>query len=146
MKHTEIMELGAVALGALALLVVLRRGGSPDATPSQGASSGTEATPTYLTQNQPTSYAQNSVGFAPASDRNGGTLPSCACGQAPVDYSSLQSFTDSLTAANENIVNEYQASITSAMPSWMGQFINNTFAPDQTAAAEGRFSQLASGA
>lgn len=151
MTQAEMLEIGALAIGGLALLVVLRRGGSTDSAPVSADVPIAASQPnTYLTFNQPTSAAGNSAGISPSqiasnSAANGGSGQPCACGSAPVNFANLQSFADFLTATDENIVTNYQAEINSAMPSWLGQFINNTFAPDESAAASGQFSNMAGG-
>ena len=151
MNQQDMLELGAVAIGALALLVVLRRGGStaPVAVPEvQSVASPYGQPPTYLGVNQPTNAGSgNSLGLSAVSAASQGSGsnsgPSCACQSSPVQFASVDAFGNYLASVDETIVNSYESSIMQAMPSWMAQFINNTFAPDETAAAQGRFSSLA---
>ena len=68
MNQQDMLELGAVVIGALALLVVLRRGGStsPIAVPEvQSVASPYGQPPTYLGINQPTNAGSgNSLGLS----------------------------------------------------------------------------------
>lgn len=147
MNHAEIMELGALAIGALAIIAVLRRGGSTVAAPvgDDQTSTGLASAPTYLTYNQPTSYAGSSVPLNQVGPGGSSSTP-CACSQQTVNFASLNSFANYLTGVDEDIVSNYEAQIEAASPSWLNQFFNNTFAPDETAAAQGQFGSLAASA
>ena len=148
----HLFELGGIAIGALALFIVLKHGGAGAGTAPIALPGVPQASPNYLTFNQaqPGTGAQNSLGLsAVAAGTPAATLAAtsnaspCACGNAPVQYANLQAYSDYLAATNESIVNAYQASIDASIPSWLGQFINNTFAPEASAAAAGQFAQLA---
>lgn len=149
MNHSEIMEIGALAIGGLALVVILSRGGSTKAAPfvPETVTPTAPDTPSYLGYNQSTTSAGNSAGLTPVAASGG--VPSgssqtpCACGSGPVNFSSLTDYSNFLAASNEGFVQSYYDSVMSALPDFLGQFVNNTTAVDQSAAASGGFSSLA---
>lgn len=150
MNHSEIMELGALAIGGLALFVILSRGGSTKAAPvlPETVTPVDPGTPSYLSYNQSTTTAGNSAGLSPVAAQNGPSAAGssqtpCACGSGPVNFSSLTDYSNFLAASNENFVEQYYDSVTAALPDFLGQFVNNTTAVDQSAAASGGFSSLA---
>lgn len=145
MTHQEMLEIGAISLGILALFLVLKRGGSTNAAPVSGDVTFPNpygAPPEYLGYNVPQTASGNSLGAIPASGNSSSTTP-CACGNAPVQYANDQAFANYLTNLDETIVSTYQSSILASIPNWLGQYINNTFAPEEQAASQGFFSQFA---
>lgn len=146
-SHAELLEIGAVVLGGVALIAVLRRGGTTQAAPAPEIIPPTPSNYTNYNQPRRGAYAENSAGVPNSALAANGTGSSsgqpCACGQSSVNFSSLDSFANYLTQQDETIVARYAAEVQAAEPSWMAQFINNTFAPDETAAAEGRFAAMA---
>jgi hypothetical protein len=149
MTQSELIEIGAIVIGGLALIVVLSRGGSIQAatpapeTPNPIA----PGSPEYLTYNIAQSYAGNSAELSPVAASQGGdnssSVTPCACSSAPVMFASNSDYSNFLATANENLVQQYENDVLAATPSWLSQFYNNTLAPDMTAAAEGNFAAVA---
>lgn len=151
MKEKELIEIGAAVIAGLVLFILLRhqaQTGTPLAvmnSPLVPPSSPND----YLTYNQPSmnSGAQNNIPtvtpatLGPAAQTNA----PCACSSSPVQYASLNAFAGTLAAMENTVIEAYQNSILAAIPSWLGEFINNTYAPEASAAASGAFSGMAGG-
>lgn len=150
MNKQEVIEIGAVVLAGVVLFMFLRHQGQSGIAPSIA---GVDLTPPASPPRNYTNYnlaprnsgAQNSLPsiqpatLAPAAY----TKSPCACGQNSVEYASLNAFAGTLAAVESTVVDAYKSSILAAIPSWLGEFINNTFAPEESAAASGSFTSLA---
>jgi len=146
----ELIEIGAIIIGALALFLFLRH--STGAGAQSGATvlpslQGGYTAPSYLNYNFPASDSSastslNSVQPATLGPAAQAQQP-CACGSGPVQFTNSGAFYDYLTAQNEAAVSGYYDAVRNSLPYWLSEFVNNTLAPDETAAATGNFASLA---
>lgn len=139
----EWIELGALALGGLALFIILNRGGSSSPVPSN-ADTGSSTTPNYLSYNQ--------GGNSPPTDNNALNLPAfagsnggaCNCGSTAniITFADNGSFAQTLGQGLGIDLQAYESNVLSQFPDYVRQFFNAKNAADLAEQASTRFASL----
>lgn len=129
MNREEIIEIGAIGVGLVALYLVATRG-QYQPLPQPVVSSTPAAGPEYIAYNyQPPSgnsmgnLASISPTSAPTSEPTGG----CGCAQPQsTTFASPTSFSDFLSSQLSGIEDTYKNNLLSSMPNFFQQYINNS--------------------
>lgn len=135
-KH--LLELGFIALAAIALFFVFFRGRNVAPAATQDASGNTAIEPgrafgsEYYIYNYPQIEGPPSGNINPAnsavvSQTTGGPLPTCGCaGGTQGEFPSVTRFANYLSDQLSGFVQSYQDNVLSTVPDWFGQYINNS--------------------
>lgn len=139
MNKEEIIEIGMIAVGGLALYLVLSRGKSsppqeiiaPPSTPVAG--------PEYIAYNYSPPHDNVNLPIVSAATQQSASSspgPCCLSSQSSMlNFSSPNSFSTYLSSQFKDLEQQYQANLMSSMPDFFSQYLNNS-----TGAAEGQAS------
>lgn len=143
MPKKEWLEIGALALGAVSLWLVMSRGQMSGST-SQGETQ--SVPPNYLSynQNNPNGIPLSNVSPIAANQLNDTTGgPLCqSCADTAIQFSGVSQFETALQNSLGDLLNTYNDNVLSEFPDYVAQFFNNNQGQGEDYAAVTRFAQL----